>query len=147
MALGLGYCGLQLGPKDDVLTTTHDHYVTHESLRYATERAGASLRKVALYENSHEVTAAGMVAALTGAIRPETRVVAVTWVHSSSGVKLPVRAMGEAIAAINARRASADQILFCVDAVHGFGIAAPLLRPLNALRHSGDHTRQHNWSG
>jgi isopenicillin-N epimerase len=122
MGLGLSYCGLQLAAKDDVLTTTHDHYATHESLRYATERAGATLRKVALYEHPHETTAAGMVAALVGAIRPETRVVAVTWVHSATGVKLPVRAMGEAIAAENARRAPADQMLFCVDAVHGFGI-------------------------
>jgi selenocysteine lyase/cysteine desulfurase len=122
MGLGLSYCGLQLSASDDVLTTTHDHYASQESLRYATERAGASLRKVALYENSHEATAAGMVAALTGAIRPETRVVAVTWVHSSTGVKTPVRAMGEAVAAMNARRAPADQILFCVDAVHGFGV-------------------------
>lgn len=122
MGLGLGYGGLRLAAGDDVLTTTHDHYATHESLRFATERVGATLRKVALYQRSAEATAEGMVAALAGAIRPATRVVAVTWVHSSTGVKLPLRAMGEAIAAENARRAPADQILFCVDAVHGFGI-------------------------
>lgn len=122
MGLGLSYCGLQLAARDDVLTTTHDHYSTHESLRYATERAGATLRKVALYERSHEATADSMVAALLDAIRPETRVVAVTWVHSATGVKLPVRAMGEAIAAENARRAPADQMLFCVDGAHGFGV-------------------------
>jgi isopenicillin-N epimerase len=122
MGLGLGYCGLKLSAGDDVLTTTHDHYATHESLRYATERVGATLRKVALYERSAEATADAMVAALIGAIRPATRAVAVTWVHSSSGVKLPLRAMGEAIAAANERRAPDKQILFCVDAVHGFGV-------------------------
>lgn len=122
MGLGLVYCGLALAAGDDVLTTTHDHYSTHESLRYATERAGATLRKVALYERGDDATAEGMVAALAGAIRPATRVVAVTWVHSSTGVKTPVRGMAEAIAAENARRSPAEQILFCVDGVHGFGV-------------------------
>ena len=48
--------------------------------------------------------------------------VAVTWVHSSTGVKLPLRAMADAIGEINRNRAEEDQILFCVDGVHGFGV-------------------------
>ena len=122
MGLGIVYTGLQLAPGDDILTTTHDHYSTHESLRFNVLRTGASLRKVALYEHGEDASVEGMVQAITKAIRPSTRVVAVTWVHSSTGVKVPIGAIGKAIAAENARRDAEHQILYCVDGVHGFGI-------------------------
>ena len=61
------------------------------------------------------------------ASRRRTRVVAITWVHSSTGVKLPVRAIADALATVNAGRGPADRALLCVDGVHGFGVedAAP----------------------
>jgi selenocysteine lyase/cysteine desulfurase len=40
--LALVYHGLPLQAGDEVLCTTHDHYSHHESIRLATERAGAS---------------------------------------------------------------------------------------------------------
>src|SRR5690606_10430165 len=52
----------------------------------------------------------------------KTKVVVVTWVHSSTGVKLPVRAIADMLGELNQRRDEADQIIFCVDGVHGFGI-------------------------
>ncbi|MBW3661447.1 MAG: aminotransferase class V-fold PLP-dependent enzyme, partial [Gemmatimonadetes bacterium] len=48
MALGLLYNGLRLRPGDEILTTEHDYYVTHESLRQAAEGSGASVRKIPL---------------------------------------------------------------------------------------------------
>ncbi len=48
--LALLYNGLTLKPGDEVLTTTHDHYVHHESIRLAVERSGASVRRVPLYD-------------------------------------------------------------------------------------------------
>jgi Aminotransferase class-V len=62
------------------------------------------------------------VRALVEQIRPETRVVAITWVHSRSGVKLPVARIAAEIAARNQGRSTENRILLCVDAVHGFGI-------------------------
>ena len=47
--------------------------------------------------------------------------VAVTWVHSSTGVRLPIAEIGAAIADLNRGRDEADRILLCVDGVHGFG--------------------------
>jgi selenocysteine lyase/cysteine desulfurase len=122
MSLGILYSGLPLAPGEEVLTTTHDHYATHESLRLATLRAGASLRKVALYERGAEATPAGMTAAVEKALSPQTRVVAITWVHSSTGVRTPVRSIADVIARANTRRAPEQRILLCVDGVHGFGI-------------------------
>jgi selenocysteine lyase/cysteine desulfurase len=122
MGLAILYSGLPLAPQDEVITSTHDHYATHESLRLATLRAGAALRKVALYERSAEATPAAMTAAIQRAISPKTRVVAITWVHSSTGVRTPVPAIAEVVAKANASRAPEQRILLCVDGVHGFGI-------------------------
>ena len=44
-----------------------------------------------------------------------------TWVHSSTGVRLPIADFGAAIADLNQQRAEADRIRLCVDGVHGFG--------------------------
>ena len=46
--LALLYGGLPLRPRQEILTTTHDHYVTYESLRLRALLTGASVRKVPL---------------------------------------------------------------------------------------------------
>jgi isopenicillin-N epimerase len=124
MGLGLLYNGLRLEAGDEILTSEHDHYSTHEALRTASLRSGASVRKIRLYDDGRSADAEAMVGVIKNAIAPATRVIALTWVHSSSGVKLPIRSIGEAIAAMNAQRDPAQRILFCVDGVHGFGVEA-----------------------
>jgi selenocysteine lyase/cysteine desulfurase len=119
--LALIYHGLSLKPGDEILTTTHDHYVHHESIRLAAERAGASVRRVALYDDSAAASADEMVERLKRAIGPKTRVVGLTWVHSSSGVKIPARALAAAVTDANRDRAEGDRMLVVLDAVHGFG--------------------------
>ncbi len=42
--------------------------------------------------------------------------------HSSTGVKVPVRGIADAVSRANKDRPEADRILLCVDGVHGFGI-------------------------
>jgi selenocysteine lyase/cysteine desulfurase len=121
MGAGLVYNGLRLRYGQEILTTDQDYYVTHESLRLAALRTGAKVRRISLYEDVRTVSEAGLVARLTGQITPQTRVLALTWVHSSTGLKLPVSAIAAALAPINASRAEADRVLLCVDGVHGFG--------------------------
>ena len=41
----------------------------------------------------------------------KTRVVAVTWVHSGTGVKLPIRRIADALAPVNANRDEGDRAL------------------------------------
>jgi len=124
MGLATLYNGLRLEPGQEILTTEHDHYATWRSLELKAERSGAKVRTIPLYEygKSNAVTADGIVAALTKAISPETRVVAVTWAHSVTGVKIPVRAMADEIAQMNKTRDEANRIIFCVDGVHALGI-------------------------
>lgn len=122
MGLATLYGGMPLAAGDEVLTTTHDHYSTHESLRFACERAGATLRRVVLYEQSARATQASMVQALKRALTPKTRLVAITWVHSSTGVKTPVKAIADMLAQANRTRPPERRILLAVDGVHGIGI-------------------------
>jgi selenocysteine lyase/cysteine desulfurase len=110
MGLGLVYSGL-LGPGDEVLTTAHDHYATHEALRLS----GAKVRRVALYDDPARATPGEMLARLRHAITPQTTVVAVTWVHSGTGVKVPVHQLGDV------------EPLVVVDGVHALGVTEPRL--------------------
>ena len=122
MGLGLLYGGLRLRAGQEILTTTHDHYSTAMSLQLRAARTGAALRRISLYQKPATVSQEEIVETLVEALRPQTRIVAVTWVHSSTGLKLPIRLMSEALAEVNARRAEEDQVLLCVDGVHGLGV-------------------------
>jgi selenocysteine lyase/cysteine desulfurase len=116
MGLGLLYGGMRLGENDEVLTTTHDFFSTHESLRLRALRSGARVRKIRLYQGARTASVDEIVSAVHRAVTPKTRVLALTWVHSSTGVKLPIRAIADAL--------RGNDVLLCVDAVHGFGIEA-----------------------
>jgi isopenicillin-N epimerase len=123
MGLGVLYGGLLLKPGQEVVCTTHDHFATHENLRLRAQRAGGvKVRKVALYDDPAAVSEEEATRRLMAAVGARTRIVGVTWVHSSNGVKLPIRRFAAAIAELNKKRPEADQILFCVDGVHGFGV-------------------------
>ena len=122
MGLGLLYPGLAVRGDQEILTTTHDFWATHEALRTLSARTGAPIRSVELYRDPAAASAAAIVGAIESAITSRTRVVAVTWVHSSTGVKLPIARIAEVIAAANRGRDEADMALLCVDGVHGIGV-------------------------
>lgn len=122
MGLGLLYGGLALRADQEILTTTHDHYSTEVSLRQRAQRSGASIRTISLYRDLARVSTDEIVGTLAKAVRKETRIVAVTWVHSSTGLRLPIREMAAALASLNAGRAEGDRALLCVDGVHGLGV-------------------------
>jgi len=122
MGLGLLYGGLALREGQEVLTTIHDHYSTETSLRLRAARTGAVVRQIPLYRKLDAVSKEEIVETLIESVRPRTRIVAVTWVHSSTGLKLPIREMAEALSKVNADRADGERALLCVDGVHGLGV-------------------------
>jgi selenocysteine lyase/cysteine desulfurase len=123
MGLGLVYGGM-LGPGDEVLTTEHDHYATHEALRLS----GATVRKVRLYDDPAAATVEGMVGALAGAITPRTKLLALTWVHSGTGVKVPVERLGEL---------AGPRVV--LDAVHALGVEDQPLERICDVFVAGTH--------
>jgi selenocysteine lyase/cysteine desulfurase len=124
MGLGLLYGGIRLEPGDEILTTTHDFYSTTESLALAAHRTGARLQQVTLYDDPAQADADEIVQRLAARLTARTRVVAITWVHSGTGVRLPVPAIAEAVREAGDGRPPEQRALLCVDGVHGFGLIA-----------------------
>ncbi|MFI7104174.1 aminotransferase class V-fold PLP-dependent enzyme, partial [Streptomyces sp. NPDC050161] len=122
MGLALIYNGLRLTAGQEILTTTHEFYPHHESMRLAADKWGASVRKIPLYESSLNFSPDTAIARIRAAIRPHTRVVGVTWVHSNTGVRLPIARIADTIADLNRHRTEKNRILLVVDGVHGFGV-------------------------
>jgi selenocysteine lyase/cysteine desulfurase len=131
-SLAIVYHGLQLEPGDEILTTTHDHYSHHESIRFTAERQGATTRRVALYDRASEANPNQMADRLRTAIKPATRVVGLTWVHSSTGVRLPIPALAQVVKDANRGRDEKRRILLVVDGVHGLGCVEPKAAELGA---------------
>jgi selenocysteine lyase/cysteine desulfurase len=110
MGLGLVYGGIRVD--GDVVTTEHDFYATHEALRL---RFG-DVPRIRLYADPARATVDEIVSAAARGARPG--LLAVTWVHSSTGVRLPVAEICAALAALS--RVPRDQYVVCVAGVHGF---------------------------
>jgi selenocysteine lyase/cysteine desulfurase len=124
MGLAMLYGGINLLPGQDVVTTEHDHPSTHEALRVLAERSGTVVRRVRLYADAAATSVDEIVGSLKAAVGARTRVVAVTWVHTTTGVRLPVRAIADMLAEVNRDRDERDRALLCVDGAQGFGALA-----------------------
>ena len=122
-------------------TTTHDHYAHHESIRLATGRCGATWRKIPLFDSYGSISPDEIAERIRKAIGPKTRAVGVTWVHSSSGVRLPIARIAEALAEVNRSRDEKDRVLLIVDGVHGFGVEDPEDHGVGMRRICGRHTQ------
>ncbi len=108
MGLGLVYGGVRVD--GEVLSTEHDFYATHEALRLRFGR----FRQIRLYDDPASATADAIVEAVKRGIGRRAGLLALTWVHSGTGVKLPLAAIGQALEA--ERR---NGLLLVVDGVHG----------------------------
>jgi isopenicillin-N epimerase len=128
--LALLYHGLPLREGDEILTTTHDHYVHHESIRLATGRCGATWRKIPLFDSYNSISPDEIAERVRKAIGPKTRAVGVTWVHSSSGVRLPIARIAQSVAEANRGREAKERVLLIVDGVHGLGVEDPKITAL-----------------
>jgi selenocysteine lyase/cysteine desulfurase len=114
MGLAILYRALRLAPGEEILSTVHDHFATDESLRLS----GGRVRRVRLYDTGDPATASTdeIVSRLRDAIGPRTRAVAITWVHSGTGVKLPMAEIAAAVRSAGERHGA--KVLLCVDGVH-----------------------------
>jgi selenocysteine lyase/cysteine desulfurase len=122
MGLAMLYSGLKLNSSHEILTTTHDHYSTEKALEFSVARSGATIKRVSLYTDPSKASVDEMVDVLKKGITPKTKIVAITFVHSCTGVKTPVKQIAAMVKEQNSKRAEADRIYLCVDGVHGFGI-------------------------
>jgi isopenicillin-N epimerase len=122
MGIALVYNGIAVRPDQEFLTTTHDYYATVESLRYRAQRTGAGVRMVEPFASSATATADEITDRIMGGIAANTRVLALTWVHSWTGAKMPVRRIADRLGEVNADRAPDDRVLLALDGVHALGV-------------------------
>ncbi|WLG21682.1 aminotransferase class V-fold PLP-dependent enzyme [Pseudomonas sp. FP1154] len=120
--LAMIYGGVHVAADQEILSTTHEHYATHTILDLRNQRDGTRVRKIKLFENAHNASHDEILRAIDRNIRPETRVLGMTWVHSGSGVKLPIDKIGALVDKHNQARSDAQRIIYVVDGVHGFGV-------------------------
>jgi len=132
MGLGLVYSGMKLKPGQEILTDTRDHIVTTTSARYGAERSGATLRQSPLYADPARVSVDEVVKNVRSNLRNNTRLLAITWVHSGTGVKMPISRIAEVVRAHNRGKSAEERTLLAVDGVHGFGIENVAIPDLGA---------------
>ena len=70
MGLALVYARLRLGPGEEVVTTEHDFFATHESLRLREQLDGVTVRRVRLYDEPESASADGIVSRRLARARP-----------------------------------------------------------------------------
>ncbi len=123
MGLGLTYTGLSIREDQEILTSEHDHYATQCALGFGAVRHEAQIVRAPLYRRSSTATRDEIVDSIVEYVTPRTRIVALTWVHSKTGLRIPVQAIAQALRPFNEGRAEKDRILLCIDGVHGLGAA------------------------
>ncbi|WP_338510709.1 aminotransferase class V-fold PLP-dependent enzyme [Pseudomonas trivialis] len=120
--LAMIYGGIKVRPDQEILTTVHEHYATQSVLDFRTLKEGTQVRRIELFERASQVSVDEVLGNIQRAIRPNTRVLGMTWVQSGSGVKLPIGEIGTLVNEHNRNRDDQDRILYVVDGVHGFGV-------------------------
>ncbi len=132
LGLALMYGGIRMKPGQEILTSDHEFQRALDVMSSRTERQGTPCRRISLIPDPPSVTTASVMARLKEAVCSHTRVLALTWVYSNSGVKLPISEIANWLSTeVNAYRSNGeDKVLLCVDGVHGFGVEGTQFRDL-----------------
>ncbi len=120
--LAMVYNGIEIREDQEVVSGHWNHWATEGSIDYRAEKTGFEVRRPTLFDSYEEASREQIVDRLIDQINDRTRIVAVTWVHSHSGLKMPIGEIGQRIEELNAGRDPADRILYCIDGVHGLGV-------------------------
>ena len=120
--LAMIYGSVQVRADQEILTTEHEHYSTRNILDFRSRRDGTRVRKLRLFDNPQSISLDQVLDTINRNIRPETRVLGMTWVHSGSGVKLPISDISRLVDEHNRQRDDKDRLIYVVDGVHGFGV-------------------------
>jgi selenocysteine lyase/cysteine desulfurase len=120
--LAMIYGGIKVRADQEILTTVHEHYATQNSLDFRVQKQGTQVRRITLFDSPSRVSVDEVLGNIQHNIRPNTRVLGMTWVQSGSGVKLPVGEIGKLVEEHNRSRDDQDRLLYVIDGVHGFGV-------------------------
>lgn len=133
--------GIRIHDTSDIVTGANEHPATIETLDARKDRDGTPFRMESLYSAARTASIDEILTKTRQALTPSTRVLTLSWVNSSDGLKAPVARIAEIVADVNKTRAEPhERLLFVVDGVHGFGIEASTFAELGCdLFISGTH--------
>ncbi|GGK73081.1 aminotransferase class V-fold PLP-dependent enzyme [Mangrovihabitans endophyticus] len=132
VGLGHVYNGIPLRPGQEFLLSDREHVAHLGAAILAADKHDGTVRTVPLFAAPENATVDEIVGRLQQEIRPATRAVGVTWVQSSTGVRMPVAAVADVVAEANRGRAAEDRCLLIVDGVHGLAAVDTDLPDLRA---------------
>jgi selenocysteine lyase/cysteine desulfurase len=124
--------GIDLKPGDEVVITDHNHPSNNDAWNLRARREGPVVRSVPVRVPAR--SADDLVAGIERALTPRTRVIAITHVTSTTGIRYPVRPIAEL-----ARR---HGIFLHVDGAQTFGAGAVNLADLGCDSYSAS---AHKW--
>jgi selenocysteine lyase/cysteine desulfurase len=122
MGLALLGHGIRVRPDQEIVMSQEEFGSFRQLLALRARRSCSQLRDVVLYDDPANVDQDALASGTMAAINDRTRLLALTWVHSSTGVKMPVEVITQRIAEHNLGRSAEDSVIVVLDAVHGFGI-------------------------
>jgi isopenicillin-N epimerase len=124
MGLGLLMTALDLKAEDQILHGDHDHYSSDTAIGYAVQRHQCTQVEQTLYDpqSPQNTTEDEILQNVLAGVTDATRLLMLTWVDSTTGVKLPLRRITAAIRALNEQRTPDRMILVAVDGVHALGV-------------------------
>jgi selenocysteine lyase/cysteine desulfurase len=124
--------GLDLKPGDEVVITDHNHPSNNESWKLRARREGLIIKSVPVPVPARSLD--DLVAGIDRAITPRTRVIAITHVTSTTGIRYPIKPIAEL-----ARR---RDIFLHVDGAQTFGACHLDLRDLGCDSYAAS---AHKW--
>ena len=122
--------GIPLKPGDEVVITDHNHPSNNESWKLRARREGLVVRSVPVSVPAR--SADELIAGIEKAITPRTRVIAITHLTSTTGIRYPIRPIAEL--------ARQHDIFFHVDGAQTFGACEVNLKDLGCDSYSASAT-------
>lgn len=119
MGHGLFWNGIKIRADQEVLVSEHDHPVMYGTIELRQRRTPFTLSRVLLHQPAAAFSTSDIVQRVQAALTPRTRILALTWVHSSTGVRLPIAEISALVQAHNRGRSDEEKTIFFVDGVHG----------------------------
>jgi selenocysteine lyase/cysteine desulfurase len=124
--------GIPLKPGDEVVITDHNHPSNNESWKLRAQREGLVVKSVSVRVPAR--SADELIAGIGKALTPRTRVIAITHLTSTTGIRYPIRPIAEL--------ARKHDIFFHVDGAQTFGAFEVNLEELGCDSYSAS---AHKW--
>lgn len=122
MSLALIFNGFDFCKGDEILTTNSEHYSLEKVCESNAKKNQVTIKKINLKNENSKYEKKQIISNIIDNISDKTAIIALSWVNSRYGIKLPLSEISKEIEKINHLREENKKIILCIDGVHGFGV-------------------------